>query len=148
MKKPLKLPSNELKVQVQKKLSEIVDYLVNIENKDENPSALLSGNMGIGLFLFYYARFTQSEYYAEKAMEFLESAINNIDKNLNHAFCNGISGVCWGVDHLIANGFIDIDNSDILNSFDDYLCSRHSLIYISIEITIFCMGQLVQHCIY
>jgi lantibiotic modifying enzyme len=124
MKEPLRLPSNEFKEQVLIKLKDIVDYLVNIENKDKNPAALLSGNMGIGLFLFYYARFIQSEYYAEKAMEFLESAINTIDKNLNHAFCNGISGVCWGVDHLIANGFIDIDNFDILNYFDGYLCRQ------------------------
>jgi hypothetical protein len=47
MKKPLRLPGNELEEQVEIKLKNIVDYLIQIENKDENPPALFSGNMGI-----------------------------------------------------------------------------------------------------
>jgi lantibiotic modifying enzyme len=83
MKKPLRLPSNELREQVEIKLKSIVDYLVQIENKEENLPALFSGNIGVALFLFYYARFTKCEFYNEKAMEFIESSINNIINILN-----------------------------------------------------------------
>ncbi|WP_099463734.1 MULTISPECIES: lanthionine synthetase C family protein [Parabacteroides] len=132
MKKLWKLPNNDLKKRVEIKLRDIVEYLVNIENKDKYPPCLMSGNMGIAIFLFYYARYTQNEYYAEQAMFFLESSINTINGNFNPSFCNGISGICWGIQHLIANQFLENDSTDILKSFDTNL-STHVITYASLN---------------
>jgi lantibiotic modifying enzyme len=124
MKKLLLLQNKGINKDVEKKLKEIVRFLVNIDNKDDIPPSLLSGITGISFFLFYYAKYSKDEYYEDKAMEFLSYSINNIDKCFNSSFCGGIGGICWCLQHLIDNKFIDAENKNIIKTFDTYLCSH------------------------
>jgi lantibiotic modifying enzyme len=124
MKKPLVLQSDEIREKIEIKLGEIARYLTFLKTEKNLSNGLFTGSAGIALFLFYYSRHKKSEYFADKAMEFLSSSVSEIDNCLYHAFCGGISGICWCIQHLIINGFIDNENIEIIETFDHYLCEQ------------------------
>ena len=113
MKEPFILQNKVLIDKLRAKIEEIINCFKHLKIDNGLPSSLFSGNTGIALFLFYYSQFNKNECYAEKAMNFLANAIENI-KSLDYTFCNGISGICWCIQHLIKKGLIDIENYDIL----------------------------------
>ena len=125
MKKLLILNDKLFIMRINNKLDEIVYYLINLKPKEK--TGLFTGSAGIALFLFYYSRYSrykQNGSIADNAMEFLSHSVSEIDNDLYHTFCDGISGICWSIQHLIANGFIDNDNAEILEPFDRYLCDQ------------------------
>jgi lantibiotic modifying enzyme len=131
MKKLLTLQNKELANKLHMKLEEIVNCLTYLKvDKNWSPS-LFSGYAGIILFLFYYSQYSKKEYYANKAMNFLSFIFENI-KTQDYTFCNGMSGVCWCIQHLIKQRFIDIENFDILDHFDNYLC-KHALFSLQVH---------------
>lgn len=103
------------------KLDEIVQYLLFLDFEKDLSPGLFSGTAGIALFLFYYARCFKNEYIADKAMEFLSYSINKSEKTFRHTFCNGVSGICWCINHLITHKFIDKENLEIIELFDLHL---------------------------
>lgn len=109
---------------IQSKLDDISEFLIE-ENPENIEGDFFTGSAGVALFLFYYSRYTKKAVYEEKATTFLLKSIDFIDQSaatgLNHTFCRGISGICWCIDHLISNGFISSENSEILSHFDNFL---------------------------
>lgn len=106
---------------IEKKLDDIVQYLLAIDYENKLPLGLFSGTTGVSLFLFHYSRHMKNEYIADRAMELLLYSVNEVDKDFYHSFCNGFSGICWCVNYLTINGFIDKDNLEIIELFDLYL---------------------------
>lgn len=123
MRKPDILLKSELAERVHFKLDEIATCLAQSRLNYNSPSGLFSGYAGISLFLFYYSRYCKNDYYADVAGDFLTLALDNLNLQ-DYTFCNGVCGVCWCVNHLIEEGFIDNNNFDILNHFDKYLCEQ------------------------
>jgi len=109
-----------MKQRLERKVQDIVTYLMDAKSEDEGYS-LFSGAAGVSLFLFYYSRYSNNDKYSERAMEILASAIDKIDSNLNYTYCEGISGLCWCIDHLVSNGFIDRENDEVLSHFDTFI---------------------------
>jgi lantibiotic modifying enzyme len=109
VRKRLKLSNCGIGSTIQLKLDEIAEYLVSMKRDEMTTSSLFTGNAGISLFLFYYAEYTQNEYYTKKAMEFLHLSVNNIDISLNSAFCGGANGISWTIWHLVTDKLIALE---------------------------------------
>ncbi|MDR0604711.1 MAG: hypothetical protein LBG80_10450 [Bacteroidales bacterium] len=124
MKDLLILQNTEIIEKTDAKLDEIAHFLVSLKPKEDFPIGLFSGSAGIALFLFYYSRYKKNEYFADKAMGLLSYSISKKEENLYHPFCGGISGICWCIQHLICEGFIDDENIEIIKAFDRYLCDQ------------------------
>ncbi len=107
---------------IQEKLKEIARFFSTIEFNPSKGIGLLSGSSGIALFLFYYSRFYDDKFFEEKAMDILESTVEQITANEIHTFCNGISGFCWSIHHLLKHKFLHEENSELIEPFDNYLC--------------------------
>ena len=109
---------------IDNKLDEIVYFLTSLKPEEGLKTGFFTGSAGIALFLFYYSRYKQNDAIAYRAMAFLSHSVSGIGKDLYHTFCDGISGICWSIQHLITNMFIDNNNAEILESFDRYLCNQ------------------------
>jgi len=115
--------NHPLKDNITEILGKIADELkFSFHNTSNTSLGLLSGDAGIALFLFYYSRFRRETDIENLAMSYLERAVSRINKNFIHSFCDGISGLCWTVHHLINEGFLDEENKEILEPFDSILC--------------------------
>jgi glycosyltransferase len=83
----------------------------------KNPG-LLNGKMGISIFFFHLARQTGNPIYESYAGELLEQIFKNIDINTSASFSSGLSGIGWGVEHLVQNGFVEAGEDNILEELD------------------------------
>lgn len=83
-----------------------------------------SGLSGISLFKFYYAqKFTLQDIYDEGA-DLLENIFKKIDEGYTFpTFCSGIAGAAWTIQHLAEKDIIDLETTDVLENFDEYLYS-------------------------
>ncbi len=108
----------------EKKIHEIAELLVNSDEIQDQQLSLFSGSTGIAMFLFYYSRIFNKDSYANKANELLFSTINRLDLNRGYTFCEGISGICWTISHLIEKGFIHDENAEVINYFDSFLSNN------------------------
>ena len=117
------LEANELKKEIQRKLAGIAEILCDSSDKFNNPG-VLAGVSGLALFMYYYARFTGENKYAEFCEQALVKAVEMINNGYTyHTFCSGISGLAWTCEHLEQNGFIDRDNISVFKDLDAYLLS-------------------------
>jgi len=114
----------ETKDLIEKILHEIAEDIIERFNKKElkDDIGLLSGKAGITIFMYYNARYFKNERYEEYAQQILEDVFNDINNgNLFPTYCSGIAGICWAVNHLVEEEFIDKDNLHVLDEFDEYL---------------------------
>lgn len=102
------------------KLSGIASALA--ESKASIPSkevGFFAGKTGIMLFLFYYSRLVQNQAYNDLAVELLIEVMEEPFINHGiHAFSMGQSGIVWVIEHLAANGFIDMDTDEALEELE------------------------------
>ena len=96
---------------------------------------LLHGKIGIAIFLLYYWKWSRIEKFYNKALNLLETSINDSDAQLlmednsiqlNTSFEYGLSGVGWGIELLLRNNYFDGELDDIMEEFDKQLF-RHMI---------------------
>lgn len=85
---------------------------------------LLDGKMGIVIFFFNYSRFTNNTLYSDFAYDLIDEIYNDLSSDYSINFDNGLCGIGWGIEYLIANQFVNTDSSDILEDFDDIIMQR------------------------
>ncbi|MCD7977611.1 MAG: lanthionine synthetase C family protein [Tannerellaceae bacterium] len=95
----------------------------NIRNPNEIlPYGLLSGEFGIVLFLFYYAKYIKEIKDREFAEEYVESLLNKWDRiSMTHTFSEGVTGILILLRFLRNKEWLDIDLSDVQDELDNYL---------------------------
>jgi len=76
------------------------------------------GRMGIVIFLFHYARYSNNDLYKDLAEKMLTDMFNDIRKDTHCGFATGLSGIGWGIEYLHQQGFIEGNTSEILFDFD------------------------------
>lgn len=83
----------------------------------KNPG-LLDGKMGLSIFFFHYARFADNDVYEELAGDLIDELLENIHQDLPITFASGLSGIAWGVEYLIKNGFVEGKSNEICEELD------------------------------
>ena len=100
-----------------------------------NPG-LYSGEMGLVLFFFRYARFIENELYSNYALNLFKKVTNSIYVNTPINYKQGITGIGSAIEYLVQEGYLDFDTDELLEDFDDRIFSipnLHPLSYEEIE---------------
>lgn len=79
---------------------------------------LFYGKMGIAIFFFHYARYSNNIIYEDFAGELLDEIIEDIHDGMSVGFASGISGIGWGIEYLVQQKFIEGNNDEILEEID------------------------------
>ena len=82
---------------------------------------LYYGKTGIILCLMHYAEQTEQWYYETIAGELIKELTGEIHAGLLIGFASGLSGIGWGIEYLIQNGFMDGDSLSICETIDKKL---------------------------
>jgi len=82
---------------------------------------LLNGKMGISIAFYHLARQTGNKIYEDYAGELIDEIYEEITVNMPCDFENGLSGIGWGIEYLVQNGFIEADTDEVLSEFDEKL---------------------------
>lgn len=98
-------------------LQQISDMLVLNGTLTECPG-LVHGKMGIAIFFFHYARFTNNMLFADYAMDILGAIQEQIHINSPADYESGIAGIGVGFDYLIRNKF-SLTKEDVCEDFDE-----------------------------
>jgi len=78
---------------------------------------LLEGKMGVAVFLYHYARYSGRMTYSHFADNLIKEILKSTSK-LQISFSCGLSGIGWGIEHLMKEDFIQT-NDDILKNLDN-----------------------------
>ena len=79
---------------------------------------LLNGKMGIVLSLFEYARKTHNDVVYDYADTLFSSILDEIHQEMCFSFCDGLSGIGWGIEYLLQNNFMNGDSVEICEEID------------------------------
>lgn len=113
-----------MKNAIMSKIDEIAESIYSKMTflQEEKSIGLYSGEFGILLFIFYYARYTRKPQFISFAEIYTEKLINKLGEMLNsYTYCNGLSGILYLFEFLKENEFIDIDIEDAEATFDKYI---------------------------
>lgn len=104
-------------------LNKIAEYnMLNGSFCSDN--SLIKGKIGISIFFFEYAKYTQSKWYEEYAGDLLDDVCNNIYKNIPINFADGLCGIGWAIEFLKKNEYVEVDSDDVLEHIDAKVMER------------------------
>lgn len=112
---------------IEKILHEIAEDLIEKFEKKELEKAigLLAGRSGVALFMFYSGHYFNNERYTNYAHRVLEEVFKDINEgSILSTFCSGLAGVGWLLHHLVEKGYLEDENLEVLEHFDNYLYNQ------------------------
>lgn len=96
----------------------LLNHLVLHANDQPSAIGLLHGKMGIAITLAHYARIRR-QHKLEFAADFLiEDILCRLSKTTSIDFSSGLSGIGWGIEYLIQQGYLKGCGADILAEID------------------------------
>lgn len=98
-----------------------------------NNSGLYTGEMGLVLFFFRYARFTQNELLKEYGFELIEKVQKRIHQGTPISYKHGLAGIGSAIEYLEQNSYIEADTDEILEDFDNRIFSIQNMSLFSME---------------
>jgi len=107
--------------ELSKKLEEISKVL-ETKYAETMHLGVFNGISGISLFFFYYSKYRDVNTYSKVGTEILELTIERINAGYQTpTYCSGIAGAGWIMEHLHEEGFVELDNDELLSGLDEYL---------------------------
>lgn len=103
-------------LKVKEQLSQIVNMLLLNGTLTESPG-IVHGKMGIAIFFFHYAQYTENMLFADYALDLIGEIQNQIHVNSPADYEDGIAGIGVGIDYLIRYNFLNVED-DICEDFD------------------------------
>ncbi|MDR2919147.1 MAG: hypothetical protein LBV72_07275 [Tannerella sp.] len=101
---------------IKQNLEQIADMLL-LNGTLTECSGLVHGKIGIAVFFFHYAQYTDNMLYADYAMDLIGEMLNQMHVNSPADYERGIAGIGVGLDYMIRNNFLDVED-DICEDFD------------------------------
>lgn len=101
---------------IESDLQQIADMLLLNGTLTECPG-LVHGKMGITIFFFHYAQYTDNMLFADYAMDLIGEMLDQIHVNSPADYEKGVAGIGVGIDYLIRNNFLNVKD-DICEDFD------------------------------
>ena len=83
-----------------------------------NRRGLLDGKTGMAMFFYHLSKKTNNVLFEEFAEELVDQITQNISVNTPIDFSTGLTGITWGLQYLVNNGFIESDN-DVFEELDN-----------------------------
>lgn len=107
-----------LESKVDSRLQRIANVLLLNASFIEN-LGLLNGKLGIAIFFYHYSRYTGNKIFEDYAGELIDEIYEEINTNTPVDFANGLTGIGWGIEYLVKNGFIEADTDEALADVDN-----------------------------
>lgn len=85
------------------------------------PLGLFNGQMGICIYFFYLARLQSNSYYQGFAERLLQRIFTSASDVSVINFSVGLSGIGWGIHHLLEEGFVTGSFDKVLQDVDNVL---------------------------
>lgn len=99
----------------EEELKQIADMLLLNGTLTKCPG-LVHGKMGIAIFFFQYARYSQNPLFAEYAMDVIGELVKQLHANYRSDYEKGIAGIGTGIHYLIKEELVDAD----IHIFEDF----------------------------
>ncbi len=93
------------------RLQRIANVLLLNASFLDNPG-LLNGKMGIAIFCYHYSRYSKNKIYEDYAGELVDEIYEEINTSTPVDFENGLTGIGWGIEYLVKNGFVQADTDE------------------------------------
>ena len=101
----------------------IMRYLL-LRASIEYDVGLYHGKTGLILFFAHYFRHTGLIVYDDTCDELMDELKEDIHTEMTIGFASGLSGVGWGIEYLIQNGFVEGDSWEVCQEIDQKLMER------------------------
>jgi len=98
----------------------------------DNPG-LYTGEMGLALFFFRYAHYTQNGLFAQYGFDLVDKAQSRIHAGTPIDYKQGLTGLGSVLEYLVQCGYIKADTDAILEEFDRKLFDLENLPSLSLE---------------
>ena len=85
---------------------------------------LLNGKMGIAIFFYQYGRIKGIKLLEDFAGELIDEIYEEINSNTPCNFEDGLTGIGWGIEYLVRNGFAVANTDETLSELDDIVYSN------------------------
>jgi hypothetical protein len=82
---------------------------------------LLTGKMGIAIFFYQYARYTDNTMFIDYAGELIDEIYDEINPGTTVSFEDGLTGIGWGIEYLVKNKLVQADTDEALAEIDNAL---------------------------
>ncbi|MCD7976092.1 MAG: hypothetical protein LUG51_02660 [Tannerellaceae bacterium] len=79
---------------------------------------LVHGKMGIAVFFFHFAQYTDNMLFSDYALDLIIEIQNQLHANSRADYEKGVAGIGIGIDYLTRNDFLDIED-DIFEDLDE-----------------------------
>ena len=103
---------------INNRLRRIANVLMLNAGFFDNPG-LLNGKMGIAIFFYHYSRYSKNKLYEDYAGELLDEIYEEINTSTPVNFENGLTGIGWGIEYLVKNGFVQADTDEALAEIEN-----------------------------
>ena len=101
------------------KTQDRIAHILILKSSHHSDIGLLDGKMGVAIAFAHLSRCsTNNEIYYECMSDLLDDILGNINKGLSYSFKSGLSGIGWGIEYLIQNGFVEGDSVEICEEID------------------------------
>lgn len=87
-------------------------------------SSIVYGRMGLVLFFFHYARYTENTLFEDFGGEILDEVFDDMHTEMSWGFESGLCGIAWGIEYLLANKFISGDSNEVLSELDKKIMEK------------------------
>jgi hypothetical protein len=108
-----------------KTILEKIANILMLNATDVYNLGILEGRMGIAIFFYKYARFSQDNIYSEVADELLDSVIEEVNNIPDLSFDQGAIGIAWGIRYLIRHDFIEGNPEEVLLDIENLFFNRY-----------------------
>ena len=93
-------------------------------SSQEKDVGLYHGKMGLIIFFAQYFKQTGLPVYDDTVDELMDELVNEIHKEFPVGFASGLSGIGWGIEYLIQNGFMEGDSLEVCKEIDRKIMER------------------------
>lgn len=94
-------------------------HILMLRSKFVFDIGLLNGKTGIVIAFAHLYEYTHNEIYYDYMSELLDDVLEYVHKGLDVGFMSGFSGIGWGIEYLLQNGFVEGNSLEICEDIDD-----------------------------
>ena len=103
-------------------------HALMLQNESTRAGSLCNGQAGIMLYLHYAGRILGNSDYTAYAEEFTDLMMASMNQGMMLEFEDGLIGLGWFAEHLIAEGLTEADRDEVLEELDELVRNRAFLL--------------------
>lgn len=107
-------------------LSERIQHLLILKSKLLSDVGLLDGKTGMAIAFGHLYKQTLNDVFDDCMSELLDSILETTYRGLDIGFASGFSGIGWGIEYMIQNGFVEGNGVEVCSELDLKIMEKDS----------------------